>query len=146
MKTILRGIGVGSVALACLFAGSGGAQAATGHGKSYHGCRNYVKVWRSHGKVYAQGWQKCSKRRSVQRPEAGLSAYKNGKFKDVSPDKGLGGCHNKKVCKSPKVKLKVHKGYKYRALNAGTASIGIPDEGDYFWPKRTQAVKWYTAR
>ncbi|MFF1359513.1 hypothetical protein [Streptomyces sp. NPDC058297] len=146
MKKILRGLGIGSVALACVFVSSGGAQAATtGHGKSYHACKNYVKIWRSHGKVYAYGTQVCSKKRSIQRPEAAISAYKNGEFKDISKGQ-LGSCHNKKTCKSPKASLKVHKGYTYRALNAGTASIGIPDEGDYLWPKKTQAQAYYKAR
>ncbi|MGW5865490.1 hypothetical protein ACWFRJ_25300 [Streptomyces sp. NPDC055239] len=145
MKRILRGLGVGSVALACVFAGSGGAQAATGHGKSYHGCTNYVKVWRSHGKVYAYGYQKCSKKLPIQRPDAAMSSYKSGKLKDYSGAK-LGGCRNSKSCKSPTVSLKVHKGYKYRATNSGSGTIGIPDEGDFNWPKRTHAVKWYTAR
>ncbi|WP_369214252.1 hypothetical protein [Streptomyces flavofungini] len=144
MKNVLRGIGAGSLALACVFAGSGGAEAATAHGKAYYGCTNYVKVWRSGSKVYAYGWQTCDKKRSVQRPEAAISSYKGGSLKDYSGGR-LGGCHNTKSCKSPTVSLKAHKGYKYRATNTGTASIGIPDEGDYIWPKRTQAVKWYTA-
>ncbi|MER5973453.1 hypothetical protein ABT112_27625 [Streptomyces sp. NPDC002055] len=145
MKKALKGLSVGSVALACVLVSGTEALAAEGHGARYGGCRNYIKVWRSGGKVVAQGKMICNQRVSIMRPDAALSSYKNGSLQDVTGG-GLHGCHRAKKCYSKKVSLKAHKGWKYHATNIGTASLAGPNQGDMVWPRRTNAKVWYKVR
>ncbi len=146
VKKTLQSLSVGSVALACIFVSGTTAHAAEGHGKRYGGCTNHVKVWRSGGKVYAQGKMVCNQRNSILRPNAALSSYSGGNFKDINRGSGLNGCHRAKTCTSKKVSLKAHKGWSYRGTNDGTASIRSANPADIVWPKNTIAVATYKYR
>ncbi|MFC9131336.1 hypothetical protein ACFT4A_31465 [Streptomyces sp. NPDC057099] len=138
-KTNIRRVGAVSAVLVVALASGTEAQAATGHGKKYGSCQNSVKIWRTGSKIYAQGKMVCNTVHFVLRPDAGISAYKNGKFKEVKIG-GAKGCPAVKKCTSKKVSLKAHKGWDYRAANSGTA------DADNAWPKNTQAVAWYKYR
>ncbi|MFE2490720.1 hypothetical protein ACFXGR_47455 [Streptomyces mirabilis] len=81
----------------------------------------------------------CNAVHFVLRPDAGMSAYKNGKLKDLKIG-GVKGCPAAKTCTSKKISLKAHKGWDYRALNDGTA------DADNVWPRNTQAIAWYKYR
>lgn len=139
MKKTLRTLAVGSIALTCVLTSGAGAQAASGHGKKYHGCTNSISVWRTGGKVYAQGKMTCSSSHSVLRPDAALSSYKNGKLQDINIH-GEKGCPVAKTCTSKKISLKAHKGWSYHATNPGTA------DADNVWPINTNASAWYKYR
>ncbi|WP_148589913.1 hypothetical protein [Streptomyces sp. WAC01526] len=77
-------------------------------------CKNYVKVWRSGGKVYAYAKQTCNKRVLAVKPTVALSAN-GGKFGFVTAGKA---CKFAKTCKTKKVSLKAKKGRIYRASNS----------------------------
>ncbi|MBT2492620.1 hypothetical protein J7E96_29750 [Streptomyces sp. ISL-96] len=146
MKKIMRSLGVGSIALACVFVSGTSANAASASGAKYNGCKNSVKVWRSGAKVYAQGKMTCDKKVRILRPASAISSYKNGKLKDYNAPGQMGSCRWVKTCTSPKASLKATKGWDYRGSNSGTASTGVPGEMDGWWPKRTQAHATYKYR
>ncbi|QIK04730.1 hypothetical protein G7Z12_37600 [Streptomyces sp. ID38640] len=130
------------IGLACVLGMSASAHAASDYGKKYHGCKNYVKVWRSGGKIYAYAKQTCNKRVLAVKPTVALSAN-GGKFGFVTAGKA---CKFAKTCKTKKVSLKAKKGRIYRASNSGTATTGRPRDDEAFWPKRTVAHATYRAK
>ncbi|MGW6021907.1 hypothetical protein [Streptomyces sp. NPDC055099] len=143
MKKTFKGMTVGAIALACIFTSGTGAHAAdSDYGKKYKGCKNYVKVWRSGGKVYAYAKQTCNRQALALRPTVALSA--NG-GRDGWTDAGKA-CKFAKSCKTKKVSLKAKRGKIYRASNSGTATLGRPSDQDMFWPASTVAHATYKAR
>ncbi|WP_405776493.1 hypothetical protein [Streptomyces sp. NBC_00859] len=138
MNRIIRGLGIGSAALACVVMSSSGASALeTAHGKKYKGCTNYVAVWRSGGKVHAYSRQLCDKPILIQRPTVALSG--NGGKTFVSAGKA---CSKARSCTTKTVSVKATKGWTYRGSNSGTGSQGSPKDSDY-WPVSSVAHATY---
>lgn len=133
MRKISRNLVVGSLAFVFVLTSGGSASAVTGKGKEYKKCTNYVKVWRSGGKVHAYAKTKCKVGLPVVRAIVGLTA--NG-GKDGFVDKGKA-CKVTNVCTTAKVSLKAKKGWVYRGLNNATVLF------DEVTPKKAYARATY---
>lgn len=139
VKRGLKSIGVGAAVVASILLSSTSAQAATtGKGKSYYGCTNTVKMWRSGGTIYANAKQVCAHKMKTQRPSIALSGNNGKTF--VSK---IAGCKKTKTCSTPTVKLKATKKWTYRASNSGTGSFASQGPGDFWWPVNTVAHATY---